>query len=166
MSTIRSFSFPIRMELLGSVVEGLSKVVLGLYSREQITKDCLNWSDLSIHVQSEILNFFLDLVRSEIFRRLKFLLILILDFLVLVRSGSGNSVLVRGSLARSWYSRITMQLLGTICPLNKPTRRCLCRPGFPNSLFPSWDSCFVSQKLAHPPRRPLMKTRTSAMILG
>ena len=44
---------------------------------------------------------FLDLVRSEIFRRLKFLLILILDFLVLVRSGSGNSVLVRGSLARS-----------------------------------------------------------------
>ena len=93
------------MDLLGSIVEGSSKVILGLYSREQVTKDCLNWSEiskiLSIHVQSEILNFFLDLVRSEIFRRLKFLLILILDFLVLVRSGSGNSVLVRGSLARS-----------------------------------------------------------------
>ena len=34
------------------------------------------------------------------------------------------------------------------------------RPEFPNSLFPSWDSCFVSQKFAHQPRRP--KTRTSA----
>ena len=40
------------------------------------------------------------------------------------------------------------------------------RPGFPNSLFLSWDSCFVSQKLAHQPRRPWTKTRTSVTTLG
>ena len=40
------------------------------------------------------------------------------------------------------------------------------RPGFPNSLFQSWDSCFVSEKVAHQPRKPWTKTRTSATTLG
>ena len=39
-------------------------------------------------------------------------------------------------------------------------------PWFANSLFPSWDSCFVSQKLANQPRRPWTKTMTPTTTLG
>ena len=45
-------------------------------------------------------------------------------------------------------------------------RRRSRRPGFSNSLFPSWDSCFVSQKFDHQSQRPWTKTRTSATTLG
>ena len=41
-------------------------------------------------------------------------------------------------------------------------RRRSGRPGFPNPLFPS----FVSQKFAHQPRRPGLKTGTSTSISG
>ena len=40
------------------------------------------------------------------------------------------------------------------------------RPGLPNFVFPSWDSCFVSQKFGHQPQRPWTKTRTSTTTLG
>ena len=39
-------------------------------------------------------------------------------------------------------------------------------PGFPKSLFPFWDSSFLSQKVAHQPWRPWTKTRTSSTTLG
>ena len=40
------------------------------------------------------------------------------------------------------------------------------RPKFPNSLFPSWDSCLLSHKFSHQPRRLWTTTRTSATTLG
>ena len=44
-------------------------------------------------------------------------------------------------------------------PLNQASaeRRRPRRPGFPNSLFPSWDSSFLSQKVAHQPRKSWTK---------
>ena len=39
------------------------------------------------------------------------------------------------------------------------------RPGFSNFLFPSWDSWFLSQMMAHQVRRPWTRTRTSAMTI-
>ena len=44
-------------------------------------------------------------------------------------------------------------------------RRRPCRPRFPNSLFPSWDSCFLSLKFAHQPQVRDAK-RTSAKALS
>ena len=39
------------------------------------------------------------------------------------------------------------------------------RPGPSSSLFPSWDSRFLSQMFAHQTRSPWSKTRTSAMTI-
>ena len=39
------------------------------------------------------------------------------------------------------------------------------RPGFSNSLFPSWDSWFLTQMFAYQARRPRTKTRMSAMTI-
>ena len=39
------------------------------------------------------------------------------------------------------------------------------RPGFPNSMLPSWDSWFLSQMFAHQAQRLWTKTRTSATTI-
>lgn len=71
----------------------------------------------------------------------------------------------------TWYQQLVTVMLVTVswwhrhdsCWWQAAAGR--WRPGFPNSLYPSWDSCFVFKKLVHKARTPWTKTETSVTTL-